>query len=109
QGKEGIVIEYQLKNTSDQLRKLQLDFVVKTDVSPVWFSKENNIVDATDTVRWIEDKKIFAANDLKNSWFTVWGSVLHAVNHNAEAIAPVETIGLGKAASATYSLEIKPH
>src|SRR4051812_31300785 len=46
QGKEGFVIQYQLKNTSGELRKLQLEFVVKTDVSPVWFSKENNIIDA---------------------------------------------------------------
>ena len=109
QGKEGIVIQYQLKNTSGQLRKLQLEFVVKTDVSPVWFSKENNIIDAPDTVHWMEDKKLFAANDTKNPWFTVWGSLLQVISHNTDAVAPVETIGLGKAASATYPLEIKPH
>jgi hypothetical protein len=109
QGKGGIVIQYQVKNTSDQLRKLQLEFVIKTDVSPVWFSKENNIIDAPDTVHWIDDKKIFAANDMKHPWFAIWGSSLHAISHNTEAVAPVETIGLGKAASSTYSLEIKPH
>jgi len=109
QEKEGIVIQYQLKNTSGQLRRLQLEFVVKTDVSPVWFSKENNIIDAPDTVHWIEDKKLFAANDTKQSWFTVWGSSLQVISHNTEAVAPVETIGLGKAASSTYPLELKPH
>ncbi len=109
QGKEGIVIQYQLKNTSDQLRKLQLEFVVKTDLSPAWFSKENNIVDARDTVHWIDDKKIFAANDMKNPWFTVWGCPLRVISHNTEAVAPVETIGLGKSTSATYGLEIQPH
>jgi hypothetical protein len=109
QGKEGIVIQYQLKNASGQLRKLQLEFVVKTDVSPVWFSKENNIIDAPDTIHWMEDKKVFMANDMKNPWFTVWGSSLGAISHSTEAVAPVETMGLGKAASATYQLEIKPH
>jgi hypothetical protein len=109
QGKEGIVVQYQLKNTSAELRKLQLEFVVKTDVSPVWFSKENNIVDAPDTVHWMEDKKVFAANDTKHPWFTVWGSSLQVIRHNTEAVAPVETIGLGKTASATHQLEIKPH
>jgi hypothetical protein len=108
QGKEGIVIQYQLKNTSGQSRRLQFEFVVKTEVSPVWFSKENGIIDAPDTIRWLEDKNLFIANDTKNSWFTVWGSSLHAINHNADAVSPVETIGLGKAASATYALEIKP-
>src|SRR4051812_9807053 len=52
QGKEGIVIQYQLKNTSARLRKLHLQFLVKTDVSPVWFSKENNIIDGPDTIHW---------------------------------------------------------
>jgi hypothetical protein len=109
QNKEGIVIQYQFKNTSDRLRRLQLEFVVKTDLSPVWFSKENNIMDAPDSVYWIEDKKQFAANDEQHPWFAVWGSSLEAINHNTEAVAPIETIALGKTVSATYSLEIKPH
>ena len=109
QGEEGMVIQYQIKNTTSRQRKLQLEFVVKTDLSPVWFSKENNIVDATDTVHWMEDKKVFVANDTKNPWFTMWGSSLPAISHSAQANAPVETIGLGKAASATYQVEIEPH
>src|SRR4051794_8499219 len=100
QGKEGIVIQYQVKNTSGELRKLQLEFVVKTDLSPVWFSKENNIIDGPDTVHWMEDKKLFAANGTKNPWYTVWGSTLRVISHNTDAVAPVETMGLGKAASA---------
>jgi hypothetical protein len=109
QGKEGIVIQYQLKNTSPRLRKLHLQFLLKTDLSPVWFSKENNIIDAPDTIHWIEEKKIFAANDTKHPWFAVCGSALHAISHNTNDVAPVETIGLGKAASGTYELDIKPN
>ncbi len=109
QNKEGIVIQYQLKNTSGRLRRLQLEFVVKTDLSPVWFSKENNIIDERDSVHWIEDKKQFAANDEQNPWFAVWGSSLGVINHNTEAVAPIETNGLGKTVSATYSIEIGPH
>jgi len=41
QKKEGMVIKYTIQNTSSYSRKLTMDFVVKTDVSPVWFSKEN--------------------------------------------------------------------
>src|SRR5206468_3982613 len=95
QGKEGIVIQYQLRNTSGQLRRLQLEFVVKTDVSPVWFSKENKIIYAPDSVRWMDDKKFFVAKDGQNPWFTVWGSRLKVINHNTNAVAPVKTIGLG--------------
>lgn len=109
QGKQGIVIQYKLKNTSDQLRNLVLKLVVKTDISPVWFSKENNIIDAPDTVALMKDKKRFVANDSKHSWFTIWGSSLELINFNTKALAPVETSGLGKAASGTYQLTIKPH
>jgi glycogen debranching enzyme len=96
-----------LTNTSGKLRDLRFSFVAKTDLSPVWFSKENNIIDAPDTIHWIEDKKLFAANDTRHPWFTVWGSSLHVISHDPDAIAPVQTIGLGKAASATYRLQIK--
>jgi len=109
QGSEGIVIQYQVKNTSNRLRDVQLQFVVKTDLSPVWFSKENNIIDATDTVYWMKDRNLFAANDTRNPWFTMWGSSLTAISHDAQANAPIETIGLGKTACSTYQLEIKPH
>ncbi|HYK47993.1 MAG TPA: hypothetical protein VEV83_22600, partial [Parafilimonas sp.] len=93
QARAGIVIEYELKNESHQQRNLQLEFVVKTDVSPVWFSTENNIIDAPDTVQWLRDKHLFAASDTKHAWFALWGSKLAASTHNTNAIAPVETIG----------------
>lgn len=108
QGKPGMVIQYQIKNNGNQLRRLQLEFVVKTDLSPVWFSKENNIIDARDTIFWIKDKKAFVAKDNRNPWFTVWGSSQIAASHNEHANAPFETIGLGKAASTNYQIEIKP-
>jgi len=107
--REGIVIQFRLKNTTGRLRDLRLSFVAKTDLSPVWFSKENNIDDAADTIKWVEGKKLFAANDTKHPWFAVWGSSLPVISYQADAIAPVETIGLGRAASATYGLQIKAH
>ena len=108
QGQDGMVIKYEMKNASGQLRNLQLEFLVKTDVSPVWFSTENNIIGAPDTVQWLGEKNLFAAYDTKHPWFALWGSNLTASSHNAHAIAPVETIGLGKAASVTYPVQIKP-
>jgi len=107
QQREGIVVQFRLRNTSGKLRDLRFSFVAKTDLSPVWFSKENNIIDAPDTIHWVEGKNLFAANDTKHPWFTVWGSSLPVISHQADATAPVQTIGLGKAASVTYRLQIK--
>jgi glycogen debranching enzyme len=105
----GIVIQFKLKNTSGRPDTLRFSFVAKTDLSPVWFSKENDIIDGVDSVHWVENKNLFAANDTRNPWFAVWGSSLPAISHDADAIAPIKTMGLGKAASATYQLQIKPH
>ncbi|PWT71524.1 MAG: amylo-alpha-1,6-glucosidase [Bacteroidetes bacterium] len=106
---EGAVIQFKFKNTSTQPRDCRFSFVVKTDLSPVWFSKENNITDAPDSIHWVEDKNLFIANDTKHPWFVVWGSSLPAISHDADAVAPVQTRGLGKAASTTYRLQLKPH
>ncbi|MFL5786684.1 MAG: hypothetical protein ACJ748_01410, partial [Flavisolibacter sp.] len=108
QGKEGMAVQYQLKNKTSRLRKLQLEFVVKTDLSPVWFSKENNIIDAADTIYWMEDKKLLVAKDIKNPWYTVLASSLSEPHYNKNAIAPIETIGKGRTASVSCRVVMKP-
>ncbi|MFL5740845.1 MAG: trehalase family glycosidase [Flavisolibacter sp.] len=108
QGKEGMVVQYQLKNTTARLRVLQLEFVIKSDLSPVWFSKENNIIDAVDTVYWMRDKNMLVAKDTRHPWFTLLGSPLPAVHHHTKAMAPIETMGMGQTASISYRLTIEP-
>ncbi|MDB5242073.1 MAG: amylo-alpha,6-glucosidase, partial [Spirosoma sp.] len=109
QGKQGMVIRYTLKNNTPTSRILTLDFIVKTDVSPVWFSKENNIIDATDSITWNPDRSVYWARDGNNSWFTVWGSALAVSNHALDVPMPTKTKGLGKSASATYQVRMKPN
>ncbi|WP_460963170.1 alpha-L-rhamnosidase-related protein [Spirosoma litoris] len=109
QGKEGMVITYTLNNTTNKPRRLQLDFVVKTDVSPVWYSQENNIIDAPDSISWNAKRAVYLAKDTKHSWFTVWGSSVPASGHALNVPTPTETIGLGKSASSTHSVVLKPN
>ena len=108
QGKEGIVIQYTFHNTSAKLRYLNVDFIVKTDLSPVWFSKENNIIDAPDSLYWDDARQLFAASDSKNPWYTVWGSSLPVAAHTTQTKTPVETAGMGKAAATTHRLSLRP-
>jgi hypothetical protein len=99
QGKEGMVIKYIFKNTSGKSRKMNLEFVVKTDVSPVWYSKENNIIDAADTITWDAKRSAYVSRDVKNPWFAVWGSSIQAISHTQNVPAPVQTIGMGRTAA----------
>lgn len=108
QEKEGMVIKYTIQNTSSQFRKLIMDFVVKTDVSPVWFSKENNILDATDIISWDASKSIFVAKDREHPWFVVWGTSLPVTNYNTQGEAPIKTKGDGKTVTTTHQITLKP-
>ena len=102
QGKAGIVVKYTIKNSTTKLRKLNLAFVAKTDVSPVWFSKENSIIDASDSISWDTNRSVYVARDVKNSWFAVWGSSIPAISNAVNVLTPIETIGLGRSASTTH-------
>ena len=109
QGREGMVIKYTIQNSSSQSRKLTMDFVVKTDVSPVWYSKENNILDAADTISWDEARSIFVAKDVDHPWFAVWGTSLPAIGYNTRTEAPVQTIGNGKTGATKHQINLKPN
>jgi hypothetical protein len=107
QGKAGMVVEYSIKNDSKDFRKLTIEFVAKTDVSPVWFSKENKINDAADSISWNAQRLVFVAKDNNNPWFAVWGSGTPAMAHAVGTSTPIVTMGLGKQASTTHSMQLK--
>ena len=108
QNKSGIVIYYTFKNNSDRERELELNFMVKTDLSPVWYSKENNIIDARDSVLWDKENSVFCAFDIKNPWFTVWGSTLPTIDHSFDIESVPVTKGQGRSANSKYLIKIKP-
>lgn len=109
QGKEGMVIKYTIRNASSYSRKLTMDFVVKTDVSPVWFSKENNILDAADIISWDKAMSVFIAKDADHPWFAVWGTSFPVVNYDNQAEAPVKTAGDGKTGATKHQINLKPN
>jgi len=69
----GVIISYTIENQSNRKRSINLGFLMNIDLSPVWFSKENGIVDATDQVSWNKRKSLFTAKDSLNDWYMVWG------------------------------------
>jgi glycogen debranching enzyme len=108
QGKEGIVVRYTLTNGTGKNCALQFDFATKTDLSPVWYSIENNIIDAADSIYWDAGRSLFEARDLKHPWFAVWGSSLRVADHTVNAPVPIHTIGLGVSASTSHHFTLKP-
>lgn len=108
EGKNGVVIQYTFANTSDKPRQVSADFVLKTDISPVWFSNENGIYDGRDSVVWNETLQLFEGNDLANPWYAVWGSDRDATSYTVNGYCPEETKGAGVAATLTSLLQLEP-
>src|SRR6266513_3133785 len=107
-GQEGLIVQYTFKNAGARKQRLRFDFSVKTDLRPVWFSERLGITDAQDSVAWQESNHLFIAQDIANSWFSVWGAA-HAAD--AEPIAnpqPIHTSGRGVTAASRYSLSVDP-
>ena len=106
-GKEGMVIQYSIKNNSNQKRNLEFTFSVKTDLSPVWLSEQLGIKDAIDKVSWEKNNNFFSARDSANPWFAVWGTTNMSGAQSSKKISiPKKTMGKGIAATSEYKLTI---
>jgi len=110
QGKAGMVIKYNPEKTPALSCAVNVNFCGKDWCqSACGFQKRNNIIDAADSIRWDAKGSVYVARDVKNPWFALWGSSLPVSSHAVNAVTPMETMGLGKSASTTHLLEIKPN
>lgn len=107
-GQQGLIVEYSLKNRSGVQQNLNFEFVLKTDLSPVWLSEKLGIKDSTDIAEWDAKRSIFVARDGSNPWFAVWGTRHPASNRLIGNItAPQPTIGKGITAATNYNVSIE--
>jgi glycogen debranching enzyme len=109
-GQQGVVIQYEISNTSNEIKDLNVEFLAKTDLSPVWFSKEIGIHDYSDHAIWSKEENCFIAADSLNNWYSVWGSSLPS----AEQMIGVNNLkskshGQGIACSSVYHITVGAH
>jgi len=108
-GQEGLIVQYELTNSSNRKRDLQLQFAVKTDLRPVWFSDRLGIKDGRDSVAWQPTSRQFIARDMANPWVAVWGATgtpdVEPVAHPLE----IRTNGMGATAALRSTLTVSPH
>ena len=104
----GVIIDYTLRNTSANVRNFTLDFVLKTDISPVWFSKENGILDYPDELVWDSNNQLFVARDSHHDWYLAWGTNSPVLSHEVDFNGPATTIGQGKSGMIRTSVKLAP-
>jgi hypothetical protein len=104
----GIIVDYEVFNSSAETRRLELEFLAKTDLRPVWFSDEHGIADELDAGAWLPDEKLFLAKDTGHEWYAAIGSV-PAPEQVEQGIGhgPENTAGQGVGVSFFYTLSLR--
>jgi glycogen debranching enzyme len=109
EGQPGVIVRYTIRNSTDRARRLSLQFFVKADLRPVWFSEHLGIIDARDTVAWRATSEVFVAKDADHPWFCIWGATPSAHAQPLAHPTPITTKGMGVTAASSYSVAVGPH
>ena len=101
---KGIVVTYRLRNRDRNPRCVQVEFLARTELYPVWFTLDAKArEDGKDTGAWDEETLTFRAKDEKNPWYA---AVRCAEKPDAvatgEIFGPQKTSGQGTSVSMTY-------
>ncbi len=102
-GKQGIVVEYTLENTSDSEQMLDLNFTGHTDLRPVWLGERTGMNDSQDEAEFDENLGAWVVKDRDNPWLVIFGADSPPENNKA-LNSPYQ--GKGVSGSLTYKINI---
>ena len=106
----GVILTYTFENHGDTERHIQIEWRLRTDLRPCWFSEEAGFCfDGRDTGSWNAATQTYAATDEANPW--------HVLVHCDHAPDSAETgnlwtpqgSGQGTCAALTWNVTLSPH
>jgi hypothetical protein len=105
----GLLVDYSLFNNSAVSRRVELEFLIRTDLRPVWYSETAGITGEDNEGEWLPSEQIFLARDRSHEWYTAVGSTPASEKVlSGERTGPETVSGRGVSASFFYSLKIQP-
>jgi len=109
---KGLSIKYTFTNTTNERRTLDLKFITRFDLLPVWLSKENGLLDDEDTASFDSDNQVVIAKDQGHEWYGVLGCDFtidaDSVSIDKEQVEPCSTVGKGVSASIIRTIDLAP-
>lgn len=102
-GKEGVFIQFVVKNTDSETKEIEFKLTGHSDLSPTWLGERSNMIDGKDKAKLLENKT-WVVKDSLNPWFTVFGSDILANSTKKESYTYQ---GKGVANSLTYQKQIE--
>jgi len=108
---EGAIIEFRIINKGKESKEIVFSFTGMTDLRPTWLGERTNMIDAVDDISFDSKLSAVIAKDNINPWYVAFGSSLETDHFSQEAINCQLTTrkGLGKNATLSYSLKLKPN
>lgn len=102
-GSEGIIVEYQLQNSAETARSLELSFTGHSNLRPVWLGERTGMIDSQDEGSFDEALGGWVFKDQNNPWYLVFGADT-APTAQEEKQSPYK--GMGASGNLSYALEI---
>ena len=108
-GRQGVVVQYIFRNLGGGERVVGLEFAVKTDLLPVWYSEHLGIRDAPDVASWRPREAVYVARDRRHPWFAVWGAGTSIAASPVLHPDSIRSRGRGVTAATEYHVSVAPH
>lgn len=101
---EGIVVAYTLANRGAEAAELELTFLGRVDLRPVWFADEIGIMDAEDDAEADHARGAIIGKDRDHPWFAVFGAdrPCAALDIDRDRFGPERTAGKGISGELIY-------
>lgn len=83
--KEGIVIQFAIKNLNNTAQKFKLQFVGNADLRPTWLGERTKMTDYRDTAVFDAKMNAWVVKDSLNPWFVFFGANEKSTAHQTKS------------------------
>ncbi len=105
-GKEGILIQYKLKNLSEKTQNFDFLFRGDSDLRPVWLGERTGMIDSEDKAEFLNNTGTWLMKDNQNPWYVAFGSTMPPSEYSSEKS---HRPGLGISGNLTYEISLQPN
>jgi glycogen debranching enzyme len=103
-GAEGVVVAYELTNAGEEAAELELVFLGRIDLRPVWLAGEAGIFDGEDDAWFDAARSAIVGKDQGHPWHVVFGADRACLSHaiGRDLFGPERTAGRGITGELAY-------
>ena len=107
-GKQGLVVDFNFRNTEKRNISFEFEFAGHTDLMPVWLGEKANMIDHVDKLTFDQERQAWRGKDEGNEWFVLFGAKEVAKSKEGSSdYCDYTPKGNGQAASLQYAIQLR--